>query len=107
MFEVAYIWWDIWVGAIRGAEEGEALQELLVMLGREAHHVEDHLRPIAQDYRLQVLLSMHNTVKQSFGGFRWWRYCKALWDVKIRQIEGIRRKFRPIQLRNSVISYIF
>ena len=66
MFEVAYIWWDIWVGAIRGAEEGEALQELLVMLGREAHHVEDHLRPIAQDDRLQVLLRMRISCYEKF-----------------------------------------
>ena len=36
--------------------------------------------------------------------FEWWRYCKALCDVKLRQIEGNGKKFRHIELSNSVIS---
>ena len=34
----------------------------------------------------------------------WWRYCKALYDEKFFQTEGNGRKFRHIQLNNSVIS---
>ena len=36
----------------------------------------------------------------------WWHYCKALCDVKFRQMEGNGRKFRHIyvELSNSVIS---
>ena len=31
------------------------------------------------------------------------RYCKALYDVKFRQIEGNGQKFSPIKLSNSVV----
>ena len=31
----------------------------------------------------------------------WWRYCKALYDVKFRQIEGIVWKFLHIELSNT------
>ena len=34
----------------------------------------------------------------------WWRHCKALCDVEFSQIEGKCRKFRHVELSNSVIS---
>ena len=39
-----------------------------------------------------------------FAVFDWWRYCKALCDVRIRQIEENGCTFRYIKLSNSVIS---
>ena len=37
--------------------------------------------------------------------FDWWRYCKALCDVKFRQIEGNSKKKFVTELSNCVISY--
>ena len=42
-----------------------------------------------------------------FAACDWWCYLKALRDVKFSQIEENGRKFRSIELSNSVISYMF
>ena len=48
-----------------------------------------------------------NTVRKVLADlaiFDTWLYCKALWEVKFRQIERNGRTFRHIELSNSVIS---
>ena len=43
--------------------------------------------------------TVHRKVLADLGVFDWWHYCKALWDVKFRQIEGNGPKLRHIQYR--------
>ena len=38
-----------------------------------------------------------------FAVYDWWRFCKALCDVKFRQLEGKGRTFRHIEVSNSVM----
>ena len=53
--------------------------------------------------------TMHTVRKvlAEFAVCNWWRYCKAVCDVKFSQIEGNGKKCRRIELSNSVIRLIF
>ena len=44
-------------------------------------------------------------VLEDFAVFDWWRFCKALCDVKFRKIEGNGRKFHQIKLSNISSSF--
>ena len=61
-------------------------------------------------YRLSLLLpqlglTLLEKVFADFALCDVWHYCKALCDVKFRQIKGNGRNFRHIDLNSSVISY--
>ena len=82
--------------------------------GSETRRIRLHIGSLfsgAADYFLRhVLISPLNASCTGRKGWAdcavcdWWRYCKALCDVKFSQMEGNGRKFRHIQLSNSVIS---
>ena len=59
--------------------------------------------PCQQGLEEKVFYTVRN-VLVDFSVCDWWRYCKALCDVKFRKIEGNGRTFRHIKLSNSVIS---
>ena len=58
----------------------------------------------SQDFRsVFLLLKTCYTVRKVLADFAVCDYCKALCDEKFSQIEGNGRKFRHLELSNSVI----